>query len=365
MIEAMELLSLQELIALPADSPIAAEIHVQLTQCLKKTTRNNKPYLDVTLADGEQSLTLKVWEDKPWFTDFIQSQPKSFLSIKGIWNKNSYGHEGNDLQIRPLSPEETDMLFLGSPELKNKQDRDWESIVELIGSMSDPRLHALCTLFCTKFRDRLKRTAAARNYHHARRGGIIEHIGGMMRCAHAVCSVYPDLNRDLVLAGCLFHDCGKLWENCYPEGDFSMPYTEVGELLGHIPFGIELVNKLWVEIMDSPESSGWLALDPPSALVRLHLLHMIASHHGELAFGSPVPPKTPEAAVLHYIDNLDAKVEMFRSAYTTSEQLSPHVFQRKAPLAGNEVLPLPAYTELPPAPAYTEPEEEPNGETLF
>lgn len=365
MIYLMDLLSLQDLLALPADSPIAAEIRVQLTQCLKKTTRNNKPYLDVTLADGEQTITLKVWEDKPWFADFSQAQSRSFISIKGIWNRNSYGHEGNDLQIRPLSPEEADMLFLGSPELKEKQDQDWDSIMELIASMNDPRLLALCSLFCSKFKDRLKRTAAARNYHHARRGGIIEHIGGMMRCAHAVCSVYPDLNRDLVLAGCLFHDCGKLWENCYPDGDFTMPYTEVGELLGHIPFGIELVNKLWSEIMENPNHQAWITLEPPTPLVRLHLLHMIASHHGELAFGSPVPPKTPEAAVLHYIDNLDAKVEMFRGAYATSEQLSPHVFQRKMPLPGNEVLPLPSFESTSPISEKMDESPLPSGDSLL
>ncbi|MCB5932002.1 HD domain-containing protein, partial [[Eubacterium] rectale] len=69
----------------------------------------------------------------------------------------------------------------------------------------------------------------------------MEHVAGMMRTASAVCQANPGLNRDLLLAGCLFHDCGKLWENCYPKEDFTMPYSEAGELLGHIPLGIELV----------------------------------------------------------------------------------------------------------------------------
>lgn len=110
-----------------------------------------------------------------------------------------------------------------------------------------------------------------------------------------------------------------------------MPYSEAGELLGHIPLGIELVNNLWKRIMSLPEADSWKTLDPPSPDVRMHLLHLIASHHGELAFGSPVFPKTPEAVALHYIDNLDAKLEMFRGAYETSEALAPRVLQRKAP----------------------------------
>ena len=79
-----------------------------------------------------------------------------------------------------------------------------------------------------------------------------------------------------------------------------------------------------------------------------HLLHLIASHHGELAFGSPVFPKTPEAVALHYIDNLDAKLEMFRGAYETGEALAPRVLQRKAPLPANVVLPLPSVLPLEP-----------------
>ena len=158
----------------------------------------------------------------------------------------------------------------------------------------------------------------------------------------------PGLNRDLLLAGCLFHDCGKLWENCYPKEDFTMPYSEAGELLGHIPLGIELVNNLWKRIMSLPEADSWKTLDPPSPDVRMHLLHLIASHHGELAFGSPVFPKTPEAVALHYIDNLDAKLEMFRGAYETSEALAPRVLQRKAPLPANVVLPLPSVLPLEP-----------------
>ena len=119
-----------------------------------------------------------------------------------------------------------------------------------------------------------------------------------------------------------------------------MPYEDRGELLGHITIGIELVNRLWREVADSPAAAAWTNLHPATEEVRLHLLHLIASHHGELAFGSPVVPKTPEAVVLHHVDNIDAKLEMFAEGYATSASLAKNVFERRRPLAGNLVRPL-------------------------
>ena len=112
-------------------------------------------------------------------------------------------------------------------------------------AISDPRLRGICELFLKDFGERFRRTAAARNYHHARRGGLVEHTAQMMRVAVALCPLYPQLNLDLLLAGILFHDSGKLWENHLPEDGFTMGFDERGELMGHISIGLELVNSLW------------------------------------------------------------------------------------------------------------------------
>lgn len=341
----MDRLTLKDLNQLPQDCPVEAEVFAQIAQRSSKTTRNNKPYLDVVFADAEATVNLKVWEDKPWYQILSHLPERSFISAAGIWGKGNFGCEANDLTIRKLTEEEEQVLLLGSPELIKKQEADWKIVVASVESMNDPRLQGICSLFLDKFEARFRRAAAARAFHHARRGGLVEHISGMMRTASAICTSYEDLNRDLLLAGCLFHDCGKLWENCYGEADFTMPYSEAGELLGHISLGIELVNSLWKELLASPAAKDWLTIDPPNAEVRMHLLHLIASHHGELAFGSPVPPKTPEAIALHYVDNLDAKIEMFRSAYESSELLADHVFQKRPPLPGNEVRPLASFRD--------------------
>ena len=154
------------------------------------------------------------------------------------------------------------------------------------------------------------------------------------------------LNRDLLVSGVLFHDIGKLWENVYQEQGFTMPYTEISELIGHIPLGMEIVNKLWRELLDEDGlREEWQDLEPASERVRLHLLHLIASHHGELEFGSPVVPKTPEAQALHYIDNLDAKMEMFDRGYQVTHELGKNVYERVRPLPGRLVKPLPEFLD--------------------
>jgi len=230
--------------------------------------------------------------------------------------------------------------------LRAKQGADWEFIAQTIQTIADPRLRALCDAFLKEWGDRFRRTAAARNYHHARRGGLVEHTAQMMRVAKEIAPLYPELNLDLLLAGILFHDCGKLWENQMPENGFNMSYDERGELMGHISIGLELVNSLWRKI-SVDNAIAWKDLAPTSEDVRLHLLHLIGAHHGEPEFGSPVSPKTPEAMALHYIDNLDARLEMFAAGYTTAKPLAARIFDRVRPLPGNLVKSLDKFSTHP------------------
>lgn len=336
--------SIAELKSLCASSPLQAVAHAQIESVLLKPTKQGGAFLEMKLSDGAEAFVLRVWGDSSQFPMAQRLRPLSFVEVTAEWSVNQYGLEPRNWTMRALTEEETASLLAGPPALREKQTVDYTDILDLVSKMRDPRLRSLCELFLNDFGDRFRRAAAAREYHHARRGGLVEHVAQMMRTANVLCDVYP-ANRDLLLTGVLFHDCGKLWENCYPAEGFNMPYSEHGEMLGHITLGIELVNKLWRKLLDADAAEAWLQAEPTNEDVRLHLLHLIASHHGEYQFGSPVLPKTPEAILLHHVDNIDAKWEMFTRAYSTSAFLAKNIQERVRPLPTNVVLPLAIWSE--------------------
>lgn len=320
--------------------PVAARVHVQVESAAPKLTREQQQYCELTLADACDRMTLRVWGDHPAFKACSALTSADFIELSGDFAQHAqFGLEARKWTVRPLTEQERNELLQGPAELRAKQAGDWDFIRRTVDEISDPRLRELSRALITEFGDRFRRTAAARNYHHARRGGLVEHTAQMMRVGRALAPLYPQLNKDLLVAGILFHDSGKLWENQLPENGFTMSYDERGELMGHISIGLELVNSIWRRLI-AEQGEAWKNLKPASEDVRLHLLHLIGAHHGEPEFGSPVSPKTPEAMALHYIDNLDARLEMFAAGYTTAKTLAPRIFDRVRPLPGNLVRPL-------------------------
>jgi 3'-5' exoribonuclease len=351
----LELLTLTQLRQIASQAPQPYRVHVQVENRLEKQTSQGSTFLEVRLADAADSLVWRVFDNNPLFAEARQLQKSTFVEIAAQWvDTGKYGIEPRLPQMRPLTDDEKRGLLNGSAELADRQHADYLEIVAFAEAIADPRLKTLCGIFLEKYGERFKRSAAARENHHARRGGLVEHVAQMMRSAAAITVVYPGLNRDLLIAGVLFHDCGKLWENNFPEASFTMPYNLNGEMLGHISLGLELVNKLWREMLERPEVGEWTLQEPASEMVRLHLLHLIASHHGQYEFGSPVLPKTPEAIILHHVDNIDAKLEMFRRGYQTSKELAPGIFERFRPWPTNVVAPLQVVPPLPLAPSVAE-----------
>lgn len=354
----LERLTLTQLRQITGPTPQPYCLHLQVESRIEKHTTQGSLFFEVKLTDAGDSLVWRVFDNNPLFAEVRQLQRGSFIALSAQWvDTGKYGIEPRQPILRALSDEEKSVLLSGDAELAARQHLDYAAIVTNVDSLGDPRLRAVCLLFLEKHGERFRRTAAARENHHARRGGLVEHVAQMMRTAAAIATVYPHLNRDLLIAGVLFHDCGKLWENVYPEASFAMPYQLSGEMLGHISLGLELLNKLWRELLEQPQAAEWTLLEPASDLVRLHLLHLIASHHGELAYGSPVLPKTPEAIALHYVDNLDAKMEMLRRGYETSKELAPGIFERFRPWPVNIVEPLASMAPISAAPSLEGPPE--------
>jgi 3'-5' exoribonuclease len=333
----MDLMTLTEIRRAAQNGGVPARVHVQVEAATAKTQREGKPYCELALADACDRMTLRVWSDHPAYKSCSAFTTESFIELTGDFRVHpQYGLEAEKWMVRPLSDQEKKELLEGPAELRARQAADWEFILQSITMIGDPRLRALSELFIKEWGDRFRRAAAARKYHHARRGGLVEHTAQMIRVAKGIAPLYPQLNIDLLVAGILFHDCGKLWENQFSETGFVMDYDELGELVGHISIGLELVNLLWRRL-SAENAEVWKTYLPPSEDVRRHLLHLIGSHHGEKQLGSPVEPKTPEAMALHYIDNLDARLEMFAAGYTTAKPLAARIFDRVRPLPGNLV----------------------------
>jgi len=340
----MNLMTLNEIRRAVQNGEVEARVHVQVESAQAKTTRELKPYCELALADACDRMTLRVWNDHPAYKTCDSLRVGDFVELYGEFQQHqSYGLDAKKWNVRPLKESEIADLLQGPADLRAKQAIDWDLIVQTCAAIADPRLRALCEAFLHDLGDRFRRTAAARNYHHARRGGLVEHTAQMMRVATKIAPLYPQLNLDLLLAGILFHDSGKLWENQLPENSFTMGYDERGELMGHISIGLELVNSVWRKL-SAENTEAWKLFAPASEDVRLHLLHLIGAHHGEPEFGSPVSPKTPEAMALHYIDNLDARLEMFAAGYTTAKPLAARIYDRVRPLPGNLVRPLQKFT---------------------
>jgi 3'-5' exoribonuclease len=232
-----------------------------------------------------------------------------------MFSKNDKGLNVQDIAFRQLTHEEKTALLNGFPERSAELDK-WEAeLEEAMKAMEDPLLRTLSVKIFSKTRVRFKRAAAAFKFHHARRGGLLEHTASMVRLAKAMGQCYPDANLDLIVFGVLWHDTGKCVQCDVDEG-FAAQASLTGELIGHIALGTLIVSTTLLEITQADKT---LLAGRSFEEVRAHILHVILAHHGTIENGSPVEPQTLEALIVHSIDSLDAHAEMMRAAWLAAE----------------------------------------------
>jgi 3'-5' exoribonuclease len=179
----------------------------------------------------------------------------------------------------------------------------FEEVKSTAESLEPPELAELVVEILDRHTEAIKTVPAARMIHHAYRGGLIEHIASVVRKMEAILKLEKNINRGVALAGAILHDIGKVQELNASGGG----RTTEGRLIGHLILGVNLVREIAVErgVVDQP----WLR----------EVEHILLSHHGETQFGSPVKPMTREAILVHFIDNLDAKLKIINEALESCE----------------------------------------------
>ena len=272
-----------------------------LTKKELRQDRNGRGFLDLELADSSGSMVAKVWADSPALSG--QFEAHEFVAFKGSVKSYKDQLQASIDECRTATEDDRRFGFDESlliPSTREDISDLWARLERLMGErVARPVLRRLAAETLAVHGAALREHPAAKSMHHAYRGGLLEHVVSMGELALAVGRHYGDLDVDLLLLGVLFHDLGKLRElGAMPAND----YTLEGRLIGHVVIGRDLLRERCAAIPGFPED------------LQLQLEHLVLSHQGKKEFSSPVEPMTPEAVALHFIDDLDSKVNQLRAA---------------------------------------------------
>jgi len=319
---------------MPPTEPAIADFHPLLTQLAAGQpvdlplliqgatlgeTKNGKPYLMLVLQDKSGDIAARAWNDAARLAALAEVGRVLRVRGQAVSYQDKVQIKVDDLA--PLTPDEEeqwrDTLVPGSTRPQEEMEAELQGLLRGIGQ---PQLRRLLRRI---FGDEdigplFRRAPAAKKMHHAYRGGLLEHTLSLARLVERVAAHYPRLDRDLLLAGALLHDLGKVRELVEKKGVFD--YSDAGRLVGHLVQGADMVR----------DAAARVPGFPPELLDQL--LHLILSHHGRHEFGAPCLPMTPEAIVLHYLDDLDAKMQYIEGLTARLDGPGPHWTDYQRPL---------------------------------
>ncbi len=267
------------------------------------TAKSGKAYLSVTFQDKTGELEARAFEKVEETAALFEE--KDLVEVEGIvgtfQGKPQLKIE-SVAKVDAASQEASEFVWAPPPEPKKPEapepsapaDGPWNELLGLVGAIADKHVRDLVTAFVEDedIAQRLRRSAAAKSVHHAYAGGLLEHTVSCLKLAHRLADQYPQVDRDLLVAGAFFHDIGKIREL---QGDRNAEYTDEGRLVGHLVMAAQ-----WIH--DKARRVG-----VPRELEH-QIVHLVLAHHGRLEYGSPKVPMTLEAMLTHYIDDLDSRV---------------------------------------------------------
>lgn len=331
---------------LQPNQTITATFLVQSKDIRQKKTGD--PYLSLNLCDRTGDVDAKMWDNVAEVMDTFDRD--DFVRVKGIAQLYQNRMQITVHRMQRVDTAEIDLTDF-FPAAARSGDDMMAELQQIVAGLENPHLRALLEAV---FQDgdiarRFKVAPAAKTIHHAYLGGLIEHVLSLCVLCRMTASHYRHIDLDLLLAGAILHDIGKVYELTY---DRTFGYSNDGQLLGHIIIALRIVGDKLRQVPEFP------------APLRSLLEHMIVSHHGELEFGSPKVPLFAEAMLLHHLDNLDSKIECMRayaerepqaegcwSSYSPSlerQVLKKHKYLNGEPIAPSPAAPLKPVADLRP-----------------
>jgi 3'-5' exoribonuclease len=284
------------------------DIYLLIKTVTKGIASNGKPFLTLILQDKTGEIEAKLWDASP--EDEAVYVPESIVKVFGDINNYRGRTQLKIRNIRPANSSDPVRVadFLEVAPMKREEMID--KITQYIFEMKNPNIQRITRHLLKKYQNEFLEYPAATKNHHEYISGLAYHVVSMLDLAKAIANLYPSLDKDLLYAGVILHDLGKVIEL---SGPISTTYTVAGNLLGHISIMVNEIGK----------AAEHLGITGEEVVI---LQHMVLSHHGKAEWGSPKPPMVKEAEILHYIDNLDAKMNMLDRAL---EKVKPGEFTEK------------------------------------
>jgi 3'-5' exoribonuclease len=265
-----------------------------------KPKKSGELYLALTLGDRTGHLDAKMWDNVNDHINIFDQD--DFVKVRGLLNKFNGRFQLTVHKLRSMQDSEVDFDdYL--PRTTKDIPTLWRTLGEFVDSFRDPHLKALIKAFMNdaQIETAYKNAPAAKTLHHACIGGLLDHVVSLFQLCDLACRNYPEMiNRDLLLTGAFLHDIGKIHELSFAR---SFTYTTRGQLLGHMIIELEMLHDKIAQVPGFPDEYKTL------------IEHLIISHHGKYEFGSPKMPMFPEALMLHYLDDLDSKIESMRTQF--------------------------------------------------
>ncbi len=277
------------------------DLFMLIKQATKGMTTTGSPFMTLILQDKTGDIEAKLWDAKEEHEKMFQ--PASIVRVGGDVHEYRGRNQLRIKSIRPAKPDEPIQISDLVPSAEKSKEELYEELSPYIFEITNPNIQRITRYLLKQHREAFLVYPAATKNHHDYVSGLLDHVVSMLRLGKAIAELYPTLNKDLLYAGIILHDVGKVVELSGPVGTV---YTPAGNLLGHITI---MVNEIAMAAKE-------LGIEGEEVVL---LQHMVLSHHGKEEWGSPKRPMLKEAEILHYIDNIDAKMNMLNRALSKAE----------------------------------------------